>query len=167
MVGGRGYGPSMTDASTGTSTDASTGTSTGTVRQRLAQERDRLQALQSDLGDLRADDEQGDLSELSSADQHPGEMGTETFNRERDLSTLEQVEAELAEVDAALDRLADGSYGRCLACGQPIGEERLRAVPAARFCLADQQRAEVEAAGRRVDAPDVVPVRGGEPGTTT
>jgi DnaK suppressor protein len=43
----------------------------------------------------------------------------------------------LDEVEAALVRLADGTYGTCEACGQPIGEPRLEAKPAARFCIVD------------------------------
>ncbi len=46
-----------------------------------------------------------------------------------------QVARELAEVDAALHRIAAGSYGTCSACGGPLGLQRLRAIPEARFCL--------------------------------
>ncbi len=42
---------------------------------------------------------------------------------------------EIEEIDAALDRIGHGSYGLCLACGGPIGLQRLRAIPEARFCL--------------------------------
>jgi DnaK suppressor protein len=47
----------------------------------------------------------------------------------------DQVARELAEVDAALGRIAAGSYGTCSACGGPLGLQRLRAIPEARFCL--------------------------------
>src|SRR5207302_7064081 len=94
---------------------------------------------------LTRETEDESLSELSSLDQHPADVGTETFNRERDLSILESVEAELADVEHALRRLDDGTYGTCEACGKPIGDERLEAQPAARFCLADQSAAEREA----------------------
>jgi len=46
----------------------------------------------------------------------------------------------LDEIKAALARLDDGTYGVCGACGRPIPVERLRAVPAARLCVACQQR---------------------------
>lgn len=118
------------------------------VRNRLTDERQRLQSLQRDLAHVRDEDEQDDLSALSSADQHPADAGTETFDRERDLSTLEQVEAELAEVEAAFERLGAGTYGACEACGRPIGDERLRALPFTRFCVDDQQRVEASANGR-------------------
>jgi DnaK suppressor protein len=46
-----------------------------------------------------------------------------------------KVAQELAEVDAALGRIAEGSYGTCISCGGPLGLQRLRAIPEARFCL--------------------------------
>lgn len=125
---------------------------TADTRRALADERRRLESLRGDLQDdvgLPAEDEQTNLSALSSADQHPADTGTETFDRARDLSALEQVEAELGDVEHALDRLAEGTYGVCEACGRDIGEERLRAQPAARFCLDDQRTAEAEAAAGR------------------
>src|SRR5438876_408008 len=73
---------------------------------------------------LRDESEDDSISELSSNDQHPADIGSETFEREKDLSILEQVEAELADVEHALRRLEDGTYGICEACGQPIDEAR-------------------------------------------
>ncbi len=43
---------------------------------------------------------------------------------------------ELEDIDAALERIEDGRYGACLACGGPMGLQRLRAIPEARYCLA-------------------------------
>jgi hypothetical protein len=48
----------------------------------------------------------------------------------------ETVRRELAEIEAALTRIQEGSYGRCLSCGGPMGLQRLRAIPEARFCVA-------------------------------
>ncbi|MDQ1397231.1 MAG: hypothetical protein QOG64_2490 [Acidimicrobiaceae bacterium] len=117
------------------------------ARGRLDEERVRLQAVRDGFGDdgLTTETEDESLSELSSLDQHPADVGTETFNRERDLSILESVEAELADVEHALRRLDEGTYGTCEACGKPIGDDRLEALPAARFCLEDQSVAEREA----------------------
>lgn len=117
------------------------------ARGRLDEERTRLEAVRDGFSDdgLTRETEDESLSELSSLDQHPADVGTETFNRERDLSILESVEAELADVEHALRRLDDGTYGTCEACGKPIGDERLEALPAARFCLDDQSGAERDA----------------------
>ena len=117
------------------------------VAEALQSERARLEGLRSDYQQegLRTETEQDSLHELSGSDQHQADVGTETFNRERDLSILEQIEAELADVEHALERLAAGSYGTCEACGRPIDEERLAVQPAARFCVTDQAAAEREA----------------------
>ena len=114
---------------------------------RLEAERERLAELREDfaLDHLQSESEQENLSELSTAAQHQADLGTETFDRERDLSILEQVEAELADVEHALERLENGSYGTCEACGRPIDEARLEAQPATRFCVDDQAAAEREA----------------------
>lgn len=116
------------------------------IRVRLAQERTRLEALRRDVGGGSAgEDERHDLSELTMIDQHPAEIGTETFNREADESLLIAVRAELDQVDEAMRRLDAGTYGLCEACGRPIGDDRLEASPAARFCLEDEEAAELEA----------------------
>ena len=120
------------------------------ARDRLEEERIRLAGLREgfEADGLTSESEEESLGELSSQDQHQADVGTETFNRERDLSILEQVEGELADVEHALRRLDEGTYGFCEACGKPIAEARLEAVPAARFCLADQAVAERERESR-------------------
>ena len=47
----------------------------------------------------------------------------------------EGVRRELQEIDAALSRIEEGRYGACLSCGGPMGLQRLRAIPEARFCV--------------------------------
>lgn len=115
------------------------------ARTRLTEERQRLESLREGFDDLNAESEEASLGELSSVDQHQADIGTETFNRERDLSILENVEAELADIEHAIRRLDEGTYGTCEACGKPIDDARLEAIPAARFCLEDQAVAEREA----------------------
>jgi RNA polymerase-binding transcription factor DksA len=108
----------------------------------LLAERERLMALRTATDRLVEEDVEAVESELSHADQHPADEATELFERERDMGIEHDVEHLLAEVDAALQRLEDGRYGICEACGRPIEEERLRAVPATRYCLEDQARLE-------------------------
>jgi RNA polymerase-binding transcription factor DksA len=118
------------------------------IHKRLEQERTRLRGL---LGGFSHDEidtmETESLGELSAYDQHPADMGSETFERTKDLSIMAQLEAELEDVDRAFRRLENGTYGVCEACGQAIEGARLEAIPTARFCLTDQARAEREAAG--------------------
>jgi RNA polymerase-binding transcription factor DksA len=117
------------------------------ARSRLLEEQERLANLRNDFADegLTSESEESSLGELSSLDQHQADVGTETFNRERDLSILENIEAELADIEHAIRRLDDGTYGTCEACGKPIDDARLEALPATRFCMEDQAHAEREA----------------------
>jgi RNA polymerase-binding transcription factor DksA len=128
---------------------------TDAARQRLEEERDRLTGVRATFDDegLTEQSENDAVGELSSYDQHQADLGTETFEREKDLSILEQVEAELADVERALQRLDDGTYGTCEVCGKTIPDERLEALPATRLCLEHQAEAEREVrfAGERAE----------------
>src|SRR5262249_43951305 len=114
------------------------------ARRHLQDERVRLESLKEtfDGEHLDTETENENVSELSDMGQHQADLGTETFEREKDFSILERVEGELADVEHALRRLDEGTYGRCEACGKPIDDDRLEALPAARFCLEDQARVE-------------------------
>ncbi len=113
------------------------------VRQRLEAERERLRDVVSDVrAEMPADGDEVNAQELSVVDQHPADVATEVFEREKDRGLLQQVEGELADVEHALDRLEAGQYGRCEVCGVEIPEERLEAVPTARYCLRHQTEAE-------------------------
>ena len=78
-----------------------------------------------------------DDSELSSAagDQHLADHASEMFDREVDESLEENAEQLVHEIDTALTRIDEGTYGTCARCGGPIPEERLAAVPYATLCL--------------------------------
>ena len=78
--------------------------------------------------------------QLSDYDQHPADTASETFG-EKDLSILEQLEAELEELQAALARVDDGTYGVDEVTGEPIDPERLEALPTARTNIAPDDRA--------------------------
>lgn len=114
------------------------------ARAHLEAERDRLQSVRAGLEAAHPDGETEEESfgELSHADQHPADVGTEAFEHEKDASILEQVEQELGDVERALRRLDDGSYGTCERCGDSIPDDRLEALPAARFCMEHQRESE-------------------------
>jgi RNA polymerase-binding transcription factor DksA len=118
------------------------------MRRRLAEEHDRLEEIRAgfDAEHLHDESEDDSMSELSHLAQHSADVATETFEREKDFSILEQVEAELADVERALQRIDDGRYGKCEACGGKIGDDRLEAMPATRFCITHQTQAEADAA---------------------
>lgn len=117
------------------------------ARRLLEEEKARLEQVRSAFDDehLTDESERESVAELSGSDQHQADIGTETFEREKDMSILENVEAELADVEHALERLNDGAYGVCEACGRRIDDERLEAMPATRLCLQDQTAAERQA----------------------
>ena len=103
------------------------------VRERLQHERDRVGELIAELRSEGLDEEEASQSgELTHYDQHPADQGSELFEREKDLAILEGLEVDLAEIEAALQRLDEGRYGVDEVTGEPIDPERLEALPAAR-----------------------------------
>lgn len=70
---------------------------------------------------------------------HPGDVGTETFEREKDLGRARYLETQVAEVSDARRRLAAGEYGICEQCGQPIDPARLAVRPQSARCLACEE----------------------------
>jgi RNA polymerase-binding protein DksA len=70
---------------------------------------------------------------------HMGDQGTATFNREIDMTIVDNTTQLLAQVDRALGRMHEGTYGTCVRCGEPVGADRLEAMPAAELCIACKQ----------------------------
>lgn len=119
-------------------------------RRLLLSERERLEGMRDRLSERGLETTQGGaLSELSTYDNHPADIGSETFERAKDLALRSQLDARLRAIDGALRRIAAGDYGRCTGCGQPIGEERLRALPETDLCRACKERFEREEEVRR------------------
>lgn len=85
-------------------------------------------------------DELGEVND-SSVDNHLGDTATATFDRELEEGLGEGAQQQLDEINAALQRIEDGTYGICEVCGKPIGAERLEAIPWTRLCIDDQRRA--------------------------
>ena len=81
-------------------------------------------------------------------DEHDPEGVTIGFQRAQLLGLLERARRDLDAVERAAQRLAEGTYGRCLRCGGPIPAERLEALPAAETCLACASRRRPTARGR-------------------
>ena len=107
---------------------------------RLADERrqavDRVAARTSDVEVIvaAADSTTGD-------DEHDPEGATIGFERAQALALLDRAREHLRGVEAAQDRLADGRFGTCADCGEPIGADRLEARPTATSCLTCSSRA--------------------------
>ncbi len=93
--------------------------------------RDRLARLTGDYAGIV------EASQDSNADdEHDPEGSTIAFERSQVGALAEQARLHLVEIDAALARLADRSYGTCERCGRPIAAGRLEARPTARTCIA-------------------------------
>ncbi|SHG08647.1 TraR/DksA C4-type zinc finger protein [Ornithinibacillus halophilus] len=75
------------------------------------------------------------MGELSNYDNHPGDQGTELFEREKDVALNEHAEKELEEINAALHAIDEGTYGICTECGADIPFERLEAIPTTDRCI--------------------------------
>jgi DnaK suppressor protein len=111
--------------------------------------RERAAEIEERKKQLRADDNEQRDAELADYDQHPADQGTETFEAELDQTTLAILDAEAEDVQTAMQRLEEGTYGICIVGGEEIPEGRLEAIPEAIRCI-DHQRiydAELRARG--------------------
>ncbi|MFC4025365.1 TraR/DksA C4-type zinc finger protein [Oceanobacillus longus] len=75
------------------------------------------------------------VGELSNYDNHPGDAGTELFEREKDLALNEHAEKELEDINKSIHAIEEGTYGICSTCGEDIQYERLEAIPTTDKCL--------------------------------
>ncbi|HEY4600976.1 MAG TPA: TraR/DksA C4-type zinc finger protein [Cerasibacillus sp.] len=98
--------------------------------------------------------------ELSNYDNHPGDLGTETYERGKDLALNEHAERELEDINRALHAIEEGSYGICVECGEDIPYERLEAVPTTNRCIEHASNAPYENARpveEQVFSPNINP----------
>lgn len=96
-----------------------------TFRSQLMSERARLL---EEIGEvIEAPDQMTYGSQAAAASQ--------VFEQQRDLALRDRATQHLALVDAALDRLDDGTFGRCMRCGRAIAPARLEALPWAAHCI--------------------------------
>lgn len=112
-------------------------------RELLLAERERLEAELEEIESRAARlDESERANEMSAYDDHPADLASETFEREKDLAIRESVESMIHKVINALEKIDRGTYGMCDACGKPIKKARLKALPFATLCLDCQDRLE-------------------------
>jgi len=89
-------------------------------------------SLKAEADQLAQEAEPGDVQ----FDEESGEGGTMNIDRERDLTLSAQARAAVEDIDLALGKIDNGTYGTCEQCGQPIPKARLKALPQARLCVA-------------------------------
>ena len=107
------------------------------IRVALAARRDELkeeyEATISEITELQRDR----LTDSAGDDQ--ADTGTKTFEREQEISLANSILERVTQVERALERLDEGSYGWCERCGNPIPVERLAAFPSATLCVTCKQ----------------------------
>lgn len=104
------------------------------ARELLAAERARIERALADRDTPTAGEE------LADYDQHLGDAGSELYESERESGLAEQLREELAAVERAEARLAEGTYGLSVESGAPIPDERLEALPTAERTVEEQAR---------------------------
>lgn len=112
-------------------------------KERLIAEKDRLmkqiERLENDgLGMAMSQS----LGELSQYDNHPADVGDELFQRSKDIALRDNSRILLSEVETALERIDNHTYGICEVCGGPIATERLDALVSATKCIDCQSSGE-------------------------
>lgn len=106
---------------------------------------------------------QESISELSSYDNHPADLGSEVFERSKDLALRDNALIQLQKIDNALDMIKQGTYGFCTSCGEKIPAARLEAAPETTLCLSCRQKSEgpAERHPRPIEEDVIVPPFGG------
>jgi DnaK suppressor protein len=104
-------------------------------------QRDRAAALGTVQDEIQRSGDPDDVS-LEKYAHDAGDSSEADLETDTTISMAQRHAAELQEIDAALARIADGSYGECEECGGAIGLARLQAQPTARLCIACQERLE-------------------------
>ncbi len=98
-----------------------------------------IQQLQRDNLNRSQRDSSGDLSGYS---YHMADVGTDTFGREVELTIASAGSETMKLIDEALERIEDGTYGKCQICGCQVDMKRLEAVPYAHLCISCQSEEE-------------------------
>jgi DnaK suppressor protein len=112
------------------------------LKEKLLSERKDLQAQYDELEELSFGSNQSELSGEMGFDEEYADAGTATFERERDLSLVNNLRDLMERIDKALTKIDEGTYGLCDRCGKPIEKLRLKALPYANLCIKDKQAEE-------------------------
>jgi RNA polymerase-binding protein DksA len=112
---------------------------TDRFRETLLEQRKRVEAAIQNLHDEHPGTLAEDSGEETAYDNHLADTATETYDRELDYTLEENSGHVLGEIDAALKRIEEGTYGTCTNCDRPIAVERREALPRATLCI-DCQR---------------------------
>ena len=116
---------------------------TDRFRDRLLEERKRVDAAIQFLREEHPGSLEEEIEDyVGTSDNHLADTATATLDREIDYTLEENSEQALAQIDDALRRIEDGTFGTCRTCGRPIAPERLEAMPWATQCIDCKRKAE-------------------------
>ena len=105
----------------------------------------RRRQLLGDVNKLESEAlKKADAGDLSSLPMHMADQGTDNFEQDITLGLMESEGEELQQIQDALDRIADNSFGVCENCKKAIPKPRLKAIPYTRLCLACKKKEEGE-----------------------
>ena len=111
-------------------------------RQLLITERAKLAGEIKSIAQDAAKSPRDASGDLSAYTLHMADMAADTYERELSMNIVSSEQEILYQIDDALKRLDDGSYGVCQQCNQPITMSRLKAVPYASLCITCQRTKE-------------------------
>jgi len=113
-------------------------------KEMLIKERNEIIDTIHDLEEEHEGSLQESTNELSVYDNHPADIGTETFMQEQNINLKDREKMILNKIDIALKNIEEDNYGNCVLCGKEIEEERLDIIPYTVTCI--DHREEVERA---------------------
>lgn len=108
------------------------------LRERLV---GKVDSMQGEALKRSRQDASGDLSNVPI---HMADIGTDNYERDLMIELIENGEEGLRNIDTALEKMDDGSYGACEICSKKINKERLKAVPYAKLCIDCQREEEID-----------------------
>jgi RNA polymerase-binding transcription factor DksA len=115
----------------------------------LLQEKNQTQKIIQSIDEIQKRGVKNQSGDLSSYSVHQADMGTDTDEAEKRVYLLNKELEKLKNINQALRRIYDKTYGICEICGNLISEKRLKIVPYARFCIECKSKEEMKARKRR------------------
>lgn len=101
----------------------------------------KVDSMQDEALKRSRQDASGDLSNVPI---HMADVGTDNYERDLMIELIQSGEESVRNIDTALEKIEDGTFGVCELCGKKINKERLKAVPHAKLCIDCQREEETE-----------------------
>ena len=130
---------------------------TNQLKDRLEKHRTNLEEKIQSGKNTRMDlSERDSVSELSAYDNHPADLGTELFEREKDIALHVHEEEQVNRIEDALQAIEEGTYGKCKECNKDIPYERLEAIPETLYCTEHAKSADSRSDVKRPSEESII-----------